>query len=382
MNRTGRLLSSIGLALLFVATACGSSDGPSSDEGASGQTFVIGSNNPMTGIYAEFGKWFQQGGDLAVADATAASEDDGNDNTFKMKYLDNGNEAQKAVQNLLSLSNDGVIPQIISGSATLLAMAPVAQSNDAVLVNAAGSTPEMRDASPNLFSVISDSSADVKALVNLAVDDLGKTRVAFVAPDDAQGQGAAEVARSEMEAAGQELVSEQFFPGTSTDLRPQLIKLKDADPDAVLLFTSSEQAGILLKQAAELGIDTQWLGWTAAVTPTMIETAGKAAEGMIGAALPFDPDSTPAAKDFAERYQEKYGEAATIYAALMYDAVRLTAEAIEEKGYSTSGILDYLGSVQDYEGVSGVINFDDDQIRVGDVALVQIEGGKSVPYGD
>lgn len=351
--------------------------GDSPDEGVTG-TFTIASNNPMTGTYAEFGEWFRNAGEMGIEAANEAHAEQGVD--FEILFEDNNNDPQTAVSNMLRLANEGIVPHIISGSSTLLAMAAIAEENDVVLMNAAGSTPQMRGSTANLFSAISDSSYDVRALVDLAVKDMAFERVGFIAPDNAQGRDAADVAVSQMGELDEQFVAQEFVGEHDTDLRPALLSLRDADVDAIVMFNSGAQAGTLLNQAAELGVEAQFLGWTAAVTPATLEEAGENAEGVISSSLPYDPASNSVAEAFATDYEEQFGEAPTVYSAVMYDSVMLLADAIAAEGYDVDAILEYLDGVSDYQGASGTINFDEDNVRQGQVRLMQVVDGEQVPF--
>lgn len=393
-RRATRTWPVVVLALVaLLGAACGNDDGSSDggsaaggggseDTGAPGDArpseITIGSNNPMTGPSAQFGTWFRNAGDLAADEINAQGGEDGV--KVEVDYQDNQNLPEPAVSNLLKLTNAGVRAVIVGGSSTLLAQAPLAVQEDVLLVNAAGSTPQMRGASPLLYSIINDSGAEVRALAELAVNELGLRRIAIVGPDNDMGKGATDIANEAIPGAGGEVVAVQTHPQVFQDVRPQLIKIKDADPDAIFTWTPGGDMATVVKQAEELGIEAQWFGINSTVTPAGLQAAGPAAEGFISARLAFDPSANSVATRFAEAYEAKYNEPPSIYAAMYYDAVHMITEAAAANGYDATRMAEWFAAVKDYEGATGTINFDEDHVRVGRIDFAKVTNGAPQPF--
>jgi hypothetical protein len=87
-------------------------------------------------------------------------------------------------------------------------------------------------------------------------------------------------------------------------------------------------------------------------------------------------------KDWAQQYVLRYGYEPVAYSALMYDGVRMTAEAIGKYGRTANEIrkyfLEFVG--RDYDGVSGKINLDEDRVCKGEFRFMMRKGGESVPF--
>jgi len=136
-----------------------------------------------------------------------------------------------------------------------------------------------------------------------------------------------------------------------------------------------------MKQARQLGIDAQFLGVTDCELPDVIEVAGPAADGVIYTKASFNPDSdTGIVKEFAEKYEEKYGEKPEVYGATMYDATRIIADTIEAVGTAPEDMKAHILSIHDYPGVSGSTTFMPNGDVEKPVELKKIEDGKYVSY--
>ncbi len=83
---------------------------------------------------------------------------------------------------------------------------------------------------------------------------------------------------------------------------------------------------------------------------------------------------TPEGKKFQKHYQNKYGYQAGAIAAYAYDGANLIIEAILKNGVDRELIRDYLAKIK-YQGVTGLIQFDDKGNRKGNPNLMQIQNG-------
>ena len=82
--------------------------------------------------------------------------------------------------------------------------------------------------------------------------------------------------------------------------------------------------------------------------------------------------------DFRKDYQKLYGNIPGAVAAFSFDGMSLLIEAIRKAGPDRSEIQKALTRIR-YEGVTGLIQFDDKGKRVGKVNLVEIKNGISEP---
>lgn len=143
-----------------------------------------------------------------------------------------------------------------------------------------------------------------------------------------------------------------------------------------------------------MGLDSLIVSSSAVITQEVLGVAGDFADGVIYS-LEFSlkeesvlDKSLYSLEDyrnnslvFFEKFEERYdGVKANLFAAMGYDTVMLTYKALEECGENSECIRDYLLSVRDYNGASGMFSFDE----YGDVSkemhLMIIRDGEFVNY--
>jgi branched-chain amino acid transport system substrate-binding protein len=85
--------------------------------------------------------------------------------------------------------------------------------------------------------------------------------------------------------------------------------------------------------------------------------------------MSFTPeDPSPAARAFVAAFEKKYGVPPDAHAALAYDATKLIAQALKERGPTRKGIRNYLRSLtreNAYVGLTGPAFFEDTGDPVG-----------------
>ena len=83
-------------------------------------------------------------------------------------------------------------------------------------------------------------------------------------------------------------------------------------------------------------------------------------------------------REFIAAYQAKYDELPDLTAADSYDALKMLALAISEVGEDPYAVKEYLLSIEDYHGGSGVLRFDENGDVEKPLLIKQIQNGKFV----
>ena len=121
-----------------------------------------------------------------------------------------------------------------------------------------------------------------------------------------------------------------------------------------------------------------WVGSPSTVGTTALRLAGPALYGSY-AVTDFAADSSPAAKEFATKYEANYKSAPDLYGAWAYDAVHVLALAIDNaKSLEPQKIREAILSVKGYPGAEGTYNFDQNGDGLRGYNIVKNDNGKIV----
>lgn len=157
----------------------------------------------------------------------------------------------------------------------------------------------------------------------------------------------------------------QKFKSGDKDFSQQLQEISDSGVTAVFVTGETTDAANLLKQAKKKGITTvTFLGDSTWASEDFLKAADKYSFDNIAFSTLYSQDEavTQRSEEFLTAYKEQYGSQDTPDAAvaLGFDAYLILREAIELAGEGASGndICNALYSIEDFQGASGKISFD------------------------
>ena len=197
--------------------------------------------------------------------------------------------------------------------------------------------------------------------------------MAILYVNDEAGVGAKEAFKTEFARYGTVLI-EESYEVTDTDIRNQIVKIMDKNPEAIFLFGNGPSWANAIKEIKELGYEGMILTNTAMFIPNFREIAGaNAIEGVIFT-YPFMDIDSPTSKAFVADYEERYGAFPPIEAAYGYDLILFIGLALEEKEGAT--LYDKLAAVREIEGAFGKVNIEEDGDFKTKVGIGIIENGE------
>jgi uncharacterized protein (UPF0262 family) len=153
------------------------------------------------------------------------------------------------------------------------------------------------------FHVVQTSSMDINALAD-SIAEIPGDKWAIQAVDYATGHSAAEKFKKAAEAAGKEVVLEQFAPLNTTDFGSYITKIKSSGAEAVFAVEYGADGVAFVQQANQFNLDGQlksMLGFNMVSEP-LFETLGDSVEGYhnnVGYDVDADNELN---KEFVEAY--------------------------------------------------------------------------------
>jgi branched-chain amino acid transport system substrate-binding protein len=418
------LLKTTGVGGLVVATAgclegSGGDDGtggdgtggtqtdePAGGDGGSDGSYTIGMVDSLTGSLAPYGQRNKRGKELALADVNAAGV--GPDGA-KLKILVEDDEStnQGGVNAARKLVNQNQVPLLIGsvGSGVSLAIHnSVAKDANVVQISQNSTSPELSKV-PTLLRMSPSGAAKGKALAQLIGEKHDSVAVTWINND--YGSGLSGVFADSFE--GTVAFNKPHDQGQSS-YRGVLSEMAGTDATAWLFLTYAAEFTVMVNEAYDQGYNEQvdYYGAESTIADSILKNTAKGSqESMVGIteSAPKDQESY---QQFKKNFESKFGASPTVWSAYAYDAVTVSAIAIEaadeftgpalkkvvrditrpegQKVYSFAEAKEILadgGGASDvnYEGVSGPVDLDENGDPPGFYQIYRVDDHQYV-FGD
>ena len=343
------------------------------------EVYKIGAILPLSGDAAQYGEWAKNGISLAIDEIN--SKDGIESKKVQVIYEDDAADPKKGVaaaNKLITVNKVNVIIGAIPSSVTL-AIAPICDKNQIVLISPGSSSPAITNAGDYIFRNWPSDNFEGQAMAKYAIEKNIKN-VAILHINNEYGLGIADIFKREYSKLGGKVSVIETYRQGSSNMRPQLIKIKKYNPDAIYLVGHAKENGHAVKQARDLAIKAQILGTVGIEGPDLINIAGENSQGIIYTAPAFNPDSPdPIVKAYQDAYIKKYNQKSEIFAATAYDAMKIIGLMIQKCGYDASKIKCGLYNLTNYHGASGITTFDKNGDVVKSVMFKTVKNRQFIP---
>ncbi len=338
-------------------------------DGIGEETIKIGVILPLTGNHADQGEASQNAIKLAVEKIN--SQGGINGKKLEAIFENSECEAQKAVSAINKLVNIDGIKFVIGDicSSATLAIAPIAEENKVLLLNAGSTSSAVRDAGDYVFRFWFSGEVMGKIIAEKA-NEMGIKKVAIIYLNNDFGGSLEKDFSQRFEELGGTVVSKQGVEITNNDFRTELTNAEEKGPDAYFVALYQDTLPLALKQMKELGINKQVFTHGGIAGSALTLEGGK--EVLEGVLAVFAAEFS---QEFADEFNARFGKKPGVTADAAYDAVMVLAKVLREKGTDVEQVKQGLYSIKDYEGVSGKISVDSDGETNRPLMLYRIENG-------
>jgi len=361
------------LSLLFLAVLfCGA--------GEKEDFVTIGFVAPLTGDQAYIGTGVLYGAQIAVEDANIKGPVFGN-TRLKFAPLDDQHNPTQAVLAANKLSADPNVMGVVGhfNSSCTKAASSIYHETRVVQITPASTNPEIsRQGFDTFFRVCATDDVQAPAAADFVWKELQAKKIVIVDDKTTYGKGLADEFEKKFKKLGGVVLSHDGITQGEKDFTPLLTKIKSLGPELVYFGGIYPELSLLLKQSRKVGLETPWMGGDGIYDVTLIRLATpELAEGTYATMLGVDPHSLPGARDFITRFEARHGEIGS-FSAYGYDAANVLIEAIRRAGKKDrEAVLREVRNTKDFQGVLGVINFDEKGDAVGrSVGIFKVEKGK------
>lgn len=352
------------LAIMLGLVGCGGQTDSDGSDSNDGEKLYIGMALPLTGESAMYGETVRDGVQFAVDEINEAGGIGGKQ--IELVIEDDKGNTSEAAMVAQKLSEDDRLFCVIghvNSSCTLVGI-PIYADAGLTLLNTSSSAANItQQGFTNFFRTVISDDLQAPMMVRHVTENLGLNKIALMVPNSDYGLGLLEGTESSAAENNVEIVaSEMYVPNQDKDFSVQLAKIKQAEPEALLILGDYNEAGLIIKQMDAAGMGEMPIVTTASCSnQIMIDLAGaEAAEGvfMLGYWDPDRPEDI--VQNFVTAWAEKHdGAVPDERNAYGYEIPYIIKQAIEEYGATRETLPDVLREKVEYTGPTGLNKFDE-----------------------
>lgn len=279
---------------------------------------------------------------------------------------------------LVDIDKVEIIYNIMTTDGTM-AVAPLLEKDKIVMITPGTGGRQIDLASPYLFR---NGPSDIKAGEFPAYDlyNLFNYNQIVIFTDNAEYTlGIREDFKNNFKG---EVVLDEILLLNKKDYRTEVLKILNKDYDAIIINSQDGlSAGYIIKEIFEKNIEKPIFINFFAYNQNSIDIAGEGNfEGIYVYAPEFNEDSEYTV-EFFKKFKENYGSFPVVpfHTTGTYDAIKMMVEAVDVVGYDGEKIRRYLlENIQDWQGMNGVVSFDENGNTETGFVLKQVKNGELV----
>jgi branched-chain amino acid transport system substrate-binding protein len=350
-------------------------------QGDVGEPIRVGVFLDLSGMTAQFGQPTLSGVRMAAAEINDAGGIDGR----KLELIvedDRGRpeEAATVVRKLIEQKKvHALLGDVASGNS--IAAGPSAQHFKVPMITPASTHPAVTQVGTYIFAGAFSDPFQGAALAKFAVKTLKAKRVAMlIDPNSSYSKSLSTTFQNRLVKLGGQVVMTQSYAIGDRDFMAQLVAIKSARPDVIVIPGYYTEVGMIAKQAKQIRLNKPLLGGDGWDSPQIWELAGDALNGAFITNHYANDNPSIETKDFVGKYKARYeGKEPDALAALGYDAVKLLANAIRRAGSTEASALQKaLASTRNFACVTGPITMDENRNPIKPVVILKLQNRKFV----
>lgn len=323
----------------------------------------IGALVTLSGAGAAWGQGMKNAAELAALEVNKAGGLEVGGKRYKVSVVayDDKYQANEAVTVANRLVFEDKVKYIIGpvGSAPVLAIQPVTEKNQVIVITLGFTAKALQADKPFTFRPNVTTAEVSQPQIDWLVKAQGVKKVGALFPNDETGHQIAEDLKTAYKKAGADLAAVEFFERDRVDFLPLLTRMTARGIDTIELDGNSPTtAGLIVKQAREIGFDGKIVRTGGPATQEIVNVAGaEYAEGMF-VHTPINPER-PSTKAYMDLYAANYKHPMNGFSPAFYDGTRMLFEAMRRAGSvtDTDAVRKQLEAIKDFEGALGTLNW-------------------------
>ena len=322
------------------------------------QPLRIALAGPVTGTVAQYGDMQLIGARMAIEQLNARGGVDGA--PLEAVIYDDACDPKQAVAVANKIVNDGIsfVVGHLCSSSTQPA-SDIYEDEGVLMITAASTSPEItRRGYQLIFRTIGLDSLQGPTAARHILEKVKPTTVAVIHDKQQYGEGIASAVKAELEQGGLAVSVFEGINAGDKDFSALLAKLKRANVDFVYYGGYHPELGLLLRQAADKGLQLKFMGPEGVGNKEISAIAGAASEGLL-VTLPKSFDQDPRNQALVAAFQARKEDPSGPFVFPAYAAVQVIAEAVDQAdSRDTAKVAAALRS-QTFDTPTGTLAFDE-----------------------
>jgi len=323
---------------------------------------------PLTGKMALIGEQVKNGSLLAEEDINAK-----NRKKIEVLYEDSKSDPKEGVvvaNKLIDINNVKYIHVVTTP--IISAIQPIIEERGVVMTAVSISPAILKDTNFSLRTFYNQDQAVEKLNEFINWRKYSKIVAMF------QNGDAWESQITQLENKGIIFIKKEKFNIDEKDFRTTLLKIKNENPDTLLLLGYGSNFPAIFKQMAELKMENlKVLGGL-----DFLEVPGDSLslyKNVVFVVPAFNFIQTDKTREFTNRYEQRFGSKPNHQAAYAYDTINLIYLGATQTDGSPESMIKYLKNFGEYNGVLGKTNLTNGDMR-SDLSFATYQDGKLVLY--
>ena len=291
---------------------------------------VIGVVDDLSALVAEAGNDSLNGVKVAVEEANAAGGVNGK--KIKLVVYDGKVDPQLTSTYVTRLIEDDEAVALFGGnvSGAVPGTITIVNEEQVPFFSMSAAADNFTDPStPYFFRFGPSNSQDAGAVADLIAQS-GFKKIGIINNSLPFGLDGAKAITAALAEKDVEVIINEVYEVAATDVSPQVAKVRDAAPEAIVLWPYPADGGRLLRTMAQLNVKVPTVIARVALFDTFRELAGEAANGVV---VPNTVDTDrPDVQAMLEKFTAAHGQRPpTMYIAMGYDGAKAAIKALGDE---------------------------------------------------
>lgn len=340
----------------------------------------VGVIMPITGAVAAYGQTAWAGIEMANRLEPKLKNGD----SVKLVLVDNKGDKVETTTGATRLVSDdkvaGLIGAMVTGNTQQVLQ--IADEKKVPMIAPAATADKLLDRAKYGARVTFMDSFQGTSFAAYALKADLKTAIIIIDQSTSYSIGLAKAFKKEYEKNGGKVLKELKISSGDKDFKAIVSQIASLNPSLVYMPFYHPEASLVIRQAKQIGLKTQFASGDGVSNDTFIELSGDASEGYLYTDA-FDSTNPPTnrSKEFVAAYtKEKGSNDIPGFTALGADSYFLMIDAMNrcENPEDRECVNNKIKETKNFEGVSGIINIDKKGNAVRSVVIKEIKGGKAV----